>query len=115
MLHEEIGVGDAAANIVILIAAHHVEVGCRQDGDGDADIGETAGQYCHLARRHRRPLGHMTDHDPPAAPVFLGQLADEMDVRRLGRVADIEMNVDVDVVFAGELEDPPDLAGMVVS
>jgi len=40
-LDEKIGVGDAAPDIVILVASHQVEIGRRQDGDGDADIGKT--------------------------------------------------------------------------
>ena len=52
----------------------------------------------------------MTDYAPSAAPILFGQLADEMDINRLRRVADIEMDVDVGIVFAGEVEDPPDLA-----
>jgi hypothetical protein len=55
------------------------------------------------------------DHDPPAAPVLFGQLADEVDIHRLGGVADIEMDIDVDIVFAGKLEDTPDLAAWSVS
>ena len=60
-------------------------------------------------------VSHMADHDPTAAAVFLGQLADEVDIHRLRRVADIEMNVEVDVVFTGEFEDAPDLAPGSVS
>jgi len=56
-------------------------------------------------RRHCRQLGHMTDHHSPAASVFFGQLADEVHIHRLGCVADVEMDVDVDVVIAGEFED----------
>jgi hypothetical protein len=55
----------------------------------------------------------VTDDDTPAAPVLFGQLAYQVDVHRLGRVADVEMNVDIDIEFTGECEDPPDLAVMV--
>src|SRR6516164_7998023 len=55
----------------------------------------------------------MADRDPAAAAVLLGQFADEMNVHFLGRVAHIEVDIDVDVKFASELKYPPDLTGMV--
>jgi hypothetical protein len=113
MLGEKIGVGYAAADIVVLVPPHDEKVGQRQDGDGYPGIREAARQGCDLARRHRRQFGHMADRDPAAAAILLGQFADEMDVHCLGRVADIEVDIDVDVEFAGELKDPPDLTGMV--
>jgi len=51
------------------------------------------------------------DHHPPAAAILLCQLADVVDEHSLGRVADIEVQVDVDIVFAGKFEYPADLAG----
>ena len=113
MLDEKIGVGHAAADIVVLVPAHEEEVGRRQNGDPDPGIGEPPGEGREILRRHRRQLCHMADDDPPAAAILLGQLADEVNIHVLGRIADIEMNVDVDIEFASELEDPPDLAGMI--
>src|SRR5215471_2076684 len=55
----------------------------------------------------------MTDGNPTAAPILLGQIADQMDVHRLGRVADIEVDINIDVEFTREFKDSPDLAGMV--
>ena len=108
MLDEKIGVGDAAANIVVLVPPHDEEVGQRQDGNRHPCIRQAARQGCDLARRHRREFGHVA-----AAAVLLGQLADEMNVHCLRRVADIEVDVDLHVELAGELKDPSDLTGMV--
>src|ERR1700752_913715 len=113
MLDEEIGVGDASSDIVVLVPPHDEKVGQRQDCNCYSGIGKTARQGCDLARRHCRQFGHMADYNPAAAAVLLGQVADEMDVHCLGRVADIEVDVNVDIEFASELEDPPDLTGMV--
>jgi len=55
----------------------------------------------------------MASHDPPTSAILLCQLADVMDVHRLGRVADVEMQVDVDIVFTSKLEDSADLADRV--
>ena len=49
----------------------------------------------------------------PPRLIFLRQLAHQVDVHAVGRRADVEMDVDVDVEFAGELEDALDLAGLV--
>ena len=113
MLDEKIGVGHAAANIVILVPPHDEQVGQRQDGNRYPGIGEAARHGRDLARRHRRQFGHMADGDPTPAPIFLGQIANEMDVHCLGRVADVEVDIDTDVKLASELEDPPDLTGVV--
>jgi hypothetical protein len=51
----------------------------------------------------------MADDDAPAAPVFLGELAHLVDVHTLGRGADVEVQIDVDIELARELEDAPDL------
>ena len=56
----------------------------------------------------------MANRDAAAALVFLGQLADQIDVQVVRRVADVEMHVDVDVELAGDLEDTPDLAVLVL-
>src|SRR5690349_21393295 len=109
MLDEKIGVGYAAADIVVLVAPHDEQVGQRQDGNRYPGIREAARQGCNLVRRHCRQFGHMTDRHPATAAVLLGEFADEVNVHPLRRVADIEMDVDVDVKLAGELEDPTDL------
>ena len=113
MLDEKIGVGHAAADIVVLVPPHDEQVGQRQDCNRDPGLGEATRQGRDLARRHRRQFGHMAHCNPAAAAVLLGQFADEVDVHCLGRVADIEVNIDVDVEFASELKDPPDLTGVV--
>ena len=110
MRDEEIGIGDAASDIVILIAPHHEKIGRRQHRDRDANVGEAVRQDCELRGRYRRQFGHMSNRDPAAAAILFGQLADLMDVHRLGRAADIEMQVDVDVVFTREFENSADLA-----
>ena len=68
----------------------------------------------HLVGRQQRQLGHVADRDPSAALVLVGQFAHQVDVHGIGRGADVEMNVDVDVELARELEDAPDLAGLVL-
>ena len=112
---EHIGVRDAAHARVVAVAPHQEQVGRRQHRDGDACVRQLPRQRRDLVRRQQRQLGHVADHDPPAAPVFLGQLAHQMDVHRVGRVADVEMDVDIDVELARELEDAPDLPGSSVS
>ena len=52
----------------------------------------------------------MAHNHPSTAPVLLGQLADQVDIHSLRGVADIEMDVDADIIFAGELKDAADLA-----
>ena len=47
-----------------------------------------------LIRRQQRQLRHVADDDAPAAPVRVGQFAHQMDVHRVRRVADIEMDID---------------------
>ena len=113
MLDQEIGVGDPAPDIVVALAAHQIEVGQRQHRDRDAGIGHAPRQQREFGRRQRRELGHVADHHPAAAPVLPGQLAHQRNVERLAAVADIEMNVDLGVEFARQLEDPADLPGMI--
>src|SRR5438270_3184244 len=112
MLDEEISVGNAAADIMVLVPSHDEQVGQWQDGNRYSSIGKAARQGCDLARRHRRQFGHMADRHPSTAAVLLGQLAGEMNVHCLGRVADIEVDIDINVELAGELEDSADLTGM---
>ena len=49
----------------------------------------------------------MADRDAAAELVLLGQFADQMRVEIVRRVAEIEMHVDVGVVFARQLEHAP--------
>ena len=39
------------SNVVILIAAHEKQVGCRQDGDGDSDIAKMSSNLPLTSRR----------------------------------------------------------------
>ena len=55
----------------------------------------------------------MADHHAAAAAVPVGQFAHQMDVHRVRRVADVEMDVEVDVEFARQFEDAPDLPRLV--
>ena len=55
----------------------------------------------------------MTDRDAPAKPVFLGQLAHQIDVHFVRRIAGIQMHVDVDIIFSREFEYAMDLAGVI--
>src|ERR1700759_470724 len=103
MLNEKISVGYTAPDIVVLVPPHYEQVGQWEDGDRYPGIGEAARHDCDFARRHRRQFGHMTDRNPTAAAVLLGQFAHEMDVHCVGRVPDVEVDVDVDVELASEL------------
>jgi hypothetical protein len=51
----------------------------------------------------------MADHDPAAELILLGQFEDAADIHMLGAVADIEMQVEIDIIFAREREDAIDL------
>ena len=55
----------------------------------------------------------MSDRDPALVPVALGEIADQADVHLVGARADVEVDVDVAVVLAPELEDAPDLPGPI--
>src|SRR5579883_3048742 len=55
----------------------------------------------------------MADGHPPAIPVSLREVADIFYVHALGGVAQIEMHVDIDVVFARDREDPVDLPARI--
>ena len=55
----------------------------------------------------------MPDRDPSPVPVAIGELADQVDVHLVGAGADVQVDVDVAVVLARELEDAPDLPGVV--
>ena len=55
----------------------------------------------------------MADHDAAAAPIPVGQLTHQVDVHRVGRIADVEVDIEIDVEFAREREDAPDLPRLV--
>ena len=51
----------------------------------------------------------MTDDDAAAALVSLRQLANKMDVHRIGRVSDVEVDVDIELdTQPREVTEPPD-------
>ena len=102
---EQIGVGDAAHDRMVVLAPHQIEVGRGQHGHGYPGIGETPRQRRDLCRRQQRQLGHMAGHDPAAAAVALGQFEHVMDVHLPGIVADIEMHIDIDIELAGKRKD----------
>src|SRR5206468_10158497 len=55
----------------------------------------------------------MADHDPSATLELLRKLAHQMDVHGIGGRANVEMDVDVDVELASELENAPDLTCLI--
>src|SRR5262245_66319623 len=55
----------------------------------------------------------MADHDPSAALELLRELAHQVYVHGIGGRANVEMDVDVDVELASELENAPDLTRLV--
>ena len=46
----------------------------------------------------------MAYYNAAAALVFVGKLPHEMDIHRIGRVADVEMHIDVGVELARQLK-----------
>ena len=113
MLDQQIHVRHAAAHVVFLVAAHHEQIGRRQHGHRHTGIGDPPRQRAQIGNRHGRELAHMPDRDASAEPVFLGQLADQMNVHVLRRISGIEMHVDIHIELARQIEHPVDLAGMV--
>src|SRR5262249_43725952 len=67
---EQVGISHTAPDIVVLVAAHEEEVGRRQHRDGDAAVGEAAGERRHLVGRKQRQLGHVADYDAAAAAIL---------------------------------------------
>ena len=51
----------------------------------------------------------MAYYNAAAALVFVGKLPHEMDIHRIGRVADVEMHIDVGVELARQLKNAADL------
>ena len=113
LLDEKVGVDDAASDVVRLVAAHEEQVRGGKHRDGHARAGQT---FCHLdlrVGRQRRQFRRVADRDAPTHPELLRQLAHQIDVEVVRRVAEIEMHVDVDVELAGEVEHATNLAGAV--
>src|SRR5262245_16310221 len=81
---------------------------CGEAGDAGTGVRQAACQRCHLLRRQQRQLGHMADHDSSATLELLRKLAHQVDVHGIGGWANVEMDVDVDVELASELENPSD-------
>ena len=100
---------DPAQHVVVLVPAHQVEIGGRQDRHRDTDVGEAPGDALELRNLQSRELGHVTHGDAPAVAVLLGAVAHVLDGHALGRVAEVEVHVDVDVELARHLEEPVDL------
>src|SRR5262245_37714147 len=113
VLEQQVGIRHAADDGMVAIAAHEKKIGRRQHRDRDPGIGQAAGERGDLLRRQQRQLGHVTDHDAAATPVFFRELAHQVDIHGVGRGADIQVHVDVDVELARQLEDAADLAGLV--
>src|SRR5919108_1751909 len=55
----------------------------------------------------------MADHDPSAALELIRELAHQVDVHGVGGRANVEMDIDIDVELASELEDAPDLTWLI--
>ena len=113
MLHQQIHVRHAAAHVVVLIAPHHEQLGRRQHGHRHTGIGDPPRQRAQIGDRHGGQLAHVPDRHASAQPVLLGQLAHQMDVHLVRRIAGIEMHVDVHIELARQIEHPMDLPGMI--
>src|SRR5262245_17296335 len=94
---------NAAAMVVRSIAAHKIKIGRGEDGESHPAIGHAAGGLIEQLRRGAGGLRHMSDGDPPAIFITLGQLADVEEVHVLRVGAEVEMHVDVDVELASNL------------
>ena len=103
---------DAARDIVVVLvlAAHQKEIRGRQHGERHAGIGEPLRRRLEGRHRQARRLGDVTDGDTPAVLEFLGAFADMVEVHAVGGRPEIEVHVDVEVVFARQFKDPVDLA-----
>jgi hypothetical protein len=77
------------------------------------DIGEPHAEIAQPVGRQAGVFRAMADRDPAAPAILLHQLADLVDIHVAGRRPDIEMDIDIDIEFARQLEDPVDLPGMV--
>jgi hypothetical protein len=113
VLAEQICIRHAANDGVVAVTAHEKEIGGGEDGDADAGVRQAACQRGHLLRRQQRQLGHMADHDPSATIELLRELAHQVDVHGIGGRANVEMDVDVDIELASELENAPDLTCLI--
>ena len=95
-------IGNAAGYGVIVVTPHQEEIGGGKYCHCDPDISQTPCDLRHLGGRHQRQLGHMTDRDTTAQPVFFGQVGDQVNVKIVCGCSDIEMHIDIDVEFSRE-------------
>ena len=113
VFHKQIGVDQPAPHVVGLVAPHQEQVGGRQDGDRDTRFGETLRDLRLALRIERREFGGVADRDAAAESVLFGEVTNQRGVEIVRRVAEVEMHVDIDVVFARQLEHAADLAGAI--
>src|ERR1700737_5281964 len=95
---------------MIAIPAHEEKIRRRKDGDRDPGIGEATRKRRDFFRRQERQLRHMSHHDASATLELLRELEHEIDVHVVGRGADVEMYIDVNIEFSRELKNALDLA-----
>src|SRR5947208_2806997 len=86
------------------VAAHQIEIGRGQHGDGDARFGQPRRGCLQPVRRQRRQFGGMADRDAALIVAPLGLPADlfEMPPRRIE--IEVEMQVDIDVELLRQAE-----------
>ncbi len=113
LFDEQVRVDEPTPHIVVPLAPHQEQIGCRKDRDRDADIGKALCPILLLRRLHGGELRRVADRNAAAPFVFLGQLADEHGVKLLRRVPGVEMHVDVDIELTCQLEHAADLTGMI--
>ena len=99
--------------VVLVLPAHQIEIGRGQHCQRHARIRQTLRHGVECRQREARCLGDVADGDPAAILEFLRAPADVIEIHAIGRRAEIQMHVDVDVVVARQLEDAVDLAGRI--
>ena len=99
--------------VVLVLPAHQIEIGRGQHGQRHARICQALRHGVECRQREARSLGDMADTDPAAALEFLCAPAEVIEIHALGRRAEIQVHVDVDVVVARQLEDAVDPAGRI--
>ena len=96
--------GQAARRIVGGVAAHQIEIGGRQHGDGDAGARQLCRGGVEFGRRQRRQFCGMADGDAALVVAPLGLPADLVEMPP-GRIEiEIEMQVDIDIEGLREIE-----------
>ena len=98
---------------MIVAAAHQMQIGRRQDRHCDTGIGQLGGDRSKAIRRQQRHLRGVPDRDAAAPAIFLGLAADIFDLHAVSGLGEIEMHVDLGIVFARDGEDAIDLAARV--